>query len=163
MLLLFLFPLARAGDDCVFELGEWAFGECERLVSEARFQRANLVRGACEVIQDQLEKFLTWKGNLLADELRISLRNDLCRRFAVEPYAKMARIGIRSVIELAIEKNSRDRDLLGAKLEAWAGIWLTRVAKDLENASFEYVKAKDSAKVIEEYSKLKEALKSEEL
>lgn len=43
------------------------------------------------------------------------------------------------MVELAISKNSRDRVLLGDKLESWAENWLTRVAKDSDNSPIEYI------------------------
>lgn len=54
------------GSDCIFELGEWAFEFCSKEVDEARQKRPNLERGICEVVQDQIEKFMAWKGAQLA-------------------------------------------------------------------------------------------------
>jgi len=145
------------GGDCIFEMGERAFAECTKMVDEERFNKPHLERGICEVVQDQLEKFLAWKAGQLSEELSLSIDRDICPRFWKAPYEKQARVGMRSVVELAIERNTRDRQLLGNKLESWAASWLTRVAKDSDNDAFEFVNHKDLTKRINEYNELKSA------
>ncbi len=145
------------GDTLVSREGERAFAECTKMVDEARFNKPQLERGICEVVQDQLEKFLAWKAGQLAEELSLSIDRDICPRFWTTPYEKQARVGMRSVVELAIERNTRDREVLGTKLEGWASSWLTRVAKDTDNSAFEYVDHKDLTKRINEYNELKHA------
>jgi hypothetical protein len=58
---------ATSSADCIFELGEWAFEYCSNEVEEARQKRPDLERGMCEVIQDQIEKFLGWRRSQLAE------------------------------------------------------------------------------------------------
>ena len=139
------------GGDCIFEMGERAFTQCTQLVNEARFNKPQLERGICEVVQDQLEKFLAWKAALLAEELGVSIERDMCPRFRTAPYEKQGSAGVQSVVELAIERNTRDRELLGTKLESWAASWLTRVAKDADNSAFEFVHHTDLNKRISEF------------
>lgn len=72
-------------------------------------------------------------------ELDISVQGAICSRFTVKPYEKQAQRGIESVVEHAILKNTRDRTVLGDKLESWAENWLSRVAKDADNSPIEYI------------------------
>jgi hypothetical protein len=155
-LLLALAVCGMAGD-CIFELGERAFSECTKMVNEARFNKPHLERGICEVVQDQLEKFLAWRADQLAQELNVSIERGICPRFWMAPYEKQARVGIRGVVELAIERNTRDREVLGKKLEEWASSWLDRATKDTDNSSIEYVHHKDLTKRINEFNTLKYA------
>jgi hypothetical protein len=81
--------------------------------------------------------------NLCLQELGISF-GEVCPRFRVSPYDKQARIGVESVVELAIAKNTRDRMILGEKLQSWADNWLMRVFKDADNSPFEYISVKNN-------------------
>ena len=67
VLFVFLLNVAVGDGDCILKLGEWAFEYCSKEVEEARSTRPNLVRGICEVVQDQLEKFLSWRAAQLAE------------------------------------------------------------------------------------------------
>ncbi len=95
-------------------------------------------------------------------ELNISLQGDICARFKVRPYDGQARRGIESVVELAISENSRDRTLLGDKLESWAEIWITRVARDSENSPFEYISIKDKSDMAGVHERIAEFQKNKQ-
>ncbi len=147
--------VAAGGNDCIFELGDWAFAECERMVSEARAKRPDLERGVCEVVQDQIETFMQWRAGQLAEELGVAVAGDMCARFKTAPYEWQAHEGVRTVVQTAIERNTRDRTVLGIALEQWADGWLRRVAKDADNSAFEFVPHTEITKRVEEFQRLK--------
>lgn len=130
--LLFFVCFVYGSSDCSYRWGEWAFEECTHRVNEARFQRKDLVRGICEVVQDQLERFIEYEGNKISGETGISFSNTFCPRALSAPYDAQVKKGTREVIQVAIEKNSRDREVLGDELERWGYKWVKRVAGDLD-------------------------------
>lgn len=87
LLFVFLLNVAVGDGDCILKLGEWAFEYCSKEVEDARSTRPNLVRGICEVVQDQLEKFLSWRAAQLAEVKAVVL----C--FAFNSLANLSRTG----------------------------------------------------------------------
>ena len=154
--------LASPPEDCSFALGEWIFKECSHRVNEERFQNAKLERGICEVVQDQMERIVDHFGNQYAHELDLSFSRDICPRLYKSPYRERGEKGMRSQIEFAIARNTRDRNVLGVQLESWAKRWIQQAARDQDADLVEYVDVGDLQARIAEYTSGKDAAKGKE-
>ena len=130
--------VCSAVNDIAFEWGEWTHKECSEMVDKARQKNSKLIRGICDVVQDQVEKFMEYFGNEWAKKLNLSFSKDIAPRFKEHPYIHQGKKGIKSVIEYAILHNTKTRTTLGAELEKWGKDWIGRVAENADHSNIEF-------------------------
>ena len=132
------------------------------LLLEQRFDNPKLERGICEVIQDQMERFLDFYGNKFSNEYGMSFSNDLCPRTMKSPYFEQWQKGMKEQVQFALAQNSREREPLAQKLESWGNRWIRQVAQDVETLPVEYVGIEDLNDRLVEHNNLKQG-KNDEL
>jgi hypothetical protein len=125
------------------------------LFAEERFDNEKLERGMCEVLQDQMERFMDFYGNKFSNEQGLSFSNDLCPRAMKEPYFELWDKGMKEHVMFALKRNSRERQPLAKNLEEWGNRWVKMVARDSVNDPIEYVEIDDLTKRLAEHNEKK--------